>query len=175
MLISQTNDITFAVPVERVNKEYIFELSFGKKRKVYPLLMRRTRPLSLQKYVFMFESLNDLVCINQEIDMFSRNIQQKSLVEASTEVDSCVQDLYSLPGKLLIIMDDFLKSEIETSITGNKVTIDDLRNALGLKDALQTFLNKNRKMTDGEYEKLIGNWIQDDEYCINDSIDDPLN
>jgi hypothetical protein len=170
-------DITFAVPSERVNKEYVFELVFHKKRKVFPLLMRRTRSYHQQKCIFMLESLTDIFTLKQELDNFLKTaLAQKTHLspEESTFGDSLLLNPENHKGTLLIMMDNFLQSKLSVTIRGNKVTIDDSPNLSALKDALNTFITKNRKMTDLEYESMIALWADDEDYCMNDSLDDPL-
>ena len=170
-------DITFAVPSEKVNKEYVFELVFHKKRKVFPLLMRRTRSYHHQKCIFMLESLTDIFTLKQELDTSSKKPLTPSPpqpAQESTFGDSLLLNPENQKGTLLIMIDNFLQSKLTVSIRGNKVTVDDSPNLSALKDALNTFITKNRKMTDLEYEGMIGVWADDEDYCVNDSLDDPL-
>ena len=168
-------DFTFAVESAKVNKEYVFEFSYNKKRRVFPLFMRKTRSWKEQKFVFILESLTDITNLKHEIDNFSKSFSQKFETLNESTKDSFLTETYTQRGYLLILIDNYLQSKLNVCISGNRVSVENVTVLNGLRDALDTFLNKNRKITDRNYEMLISHWAEDEDYCINDSLEDPLN
>lgn len=167
-------DVTGALG-QKISKDFDFELIVNKRRKLYPLLMRRYKSIPHQKPAFMLESLLDL----RDLQSSFRD-HRDSILEnftSSKEHDRLLfQPEKSIEkGALLLDFDPFIQCKFEVSVTGSKVFIDTHDQILGLMDCIDLFfsLESNKNFGEGNYEKLIGNWVDNDEdYGVwGDSMD----
>jgi len=120
----------------KVSKEYDFEIIVNKKRRLFPLLMRRYKSMPNQKPAFMFDSSIDLKSLFQDFQESHEEILLNFTPEKESERMLFQPEKSIEKGLLLLNFSSLLQCRISVNVTGSKVFVENYENILGFIDTM---------------------------------------